>query len=107
MAVNIQRARDHGIPDFNTVRLHYGLPPKNFDELIPQNSNIPDVRQEYLIGNMTELYNNDTTKMDLWPAGMLETTNVGPGETFVAIIKDQFERIRDGDRFWWDNNEQQ
>jgi dual oxidase len=26
MAVNIQRGREHGIPDFNTAREAYGLP---------------------------------------------------------------------------------
>jgi peroxidase len=26
------------------------------------------------------------------------------GEVFYTILKDQFERLRDGDRFWYENN---
>ena len=45
------------------------------------------------------------TKVDIWPGGLLETTSKGPGELFSTIIKDQFERIRDADRFWFENEE--
>ncbi|KAK6039553.1 hypothetical protein COOONC_22943 [Cooperia oncophora] len=35
---------------------------------------------------------------------MLEV-NGGPGELFRAIIKEQFERLRDSDRFWFENRQ--
>lgn len=40
--------------------------------------------------------------MDIWVGGILETID-GPGELFRAVISDQFQRIRDGDRFWYKN----
>ena len=47
MAVNIQRGRDHGVPDFNTVRQYYGLPAlTSFDQLIPVgNTNLDAAEQ--------------------------------------------------------------
>ena len=32
MAVNIQRGRDHGLPDYNTARSAFNLPKKNFED---------------------------------------------------------------------------
>ena len=54
------------------------------------------------LGLMRTLYSN-MEDVDLWVGGMMETTAAGPGETFRAIILDQFRRIRDGDRFWFEN----
>lgn len=39
----------------------------------------------------------------MWIGGILETKN-GPGELFQKVIMDQFERIRNGDRFWFENS---
>lgn len=50
------------------------------------------------------LYNNSMDNVDVWVGGILETRD-GPGELFEKIIMDQFSRIRDGDRFWFENKE--
>ena len=39
-------------------------------------------------------------------SGMLET-RTGPGELFTSIVKEQFETLRDSDRFWFENTENQ
>ena len=52
---------------------------------------------------MSELYGN-LDDVDLYIGGMLETDVIGrPGELFRKIIRQQFERIRDADRFWFEN----
>ena len=51
------------------------------------------------------VYKDDLSSLDLWPAGLLETTPDGPGPVFSAIILDQFRRIRKADRFWYENYE--
>lgn len=42
--------------------------------------------------------------IDLYIGGMLESKD-GPGELFTAIMMDQFTRLRDADRFWFENEE--
>uniref|UniRef100_A0A1Y1KGZ7 NAD(P)H oxidase (H2O2-forming) n=1 Tax=Photinus pyralis TaxID=7054 RepID=A0A1Y1KGZ7_PHOPY len=95
MAVNIQRARDHGLPDFNSARKAYGLPPvTNVDHFQYVSTEIKE--------RLMLLYNNSFNDIDPWVGGILETGD-GPGELFQAVIVDQFQRIRDGDRFWFNN----
>lgn len=40
--------------------------------------------------------------MDVYIGGMLESFG-NPGELFTSVIVDQFSRIRDADRFWFEN----
>ncbi|XP_060535964.1 dual oxidase isoform X2 [Cylas formicarius] len=98
-ALNIMRGRDNGLPDYNTARAHYGL---------ARVANFPDINPK-LFGNRPELlrtlvaaYANDIDNVDVYVGGMLESYG-GPGELFRAVIKEQFERIRDSDRFWFEN----
>ncbi|KAF4527482.1 hypothetical protein B566_EDAN014120 [Ephemera danica] len=104
MAVNIQRARDHGLPDFNTAREAYGLEPITSEEhFIHAHETI----RQTLKMIYTEALGNDSKvnwydRIDVWVGGLLETGD-SPGELFSAIIRDQFTRIRDADRFWFEN----
>jgi hypothetical protein len=51
-----------------------------------------------------KIYSNKTDKIDIWVGGLLETTTYQPGPLFRHIIADQCRRIRDGDRFWFEND---
>ncbi|KAJ8975680.1 hypothetical protein NQ317_019635 [Molorchus minor] len=94
MAINIQRGRDHGLPDFNSARKAFGLKPyADFGEF----RFISDATKKKL----EKLYKN-IDMVDPWVGGILETGD-GPGELFNVTIFDQFKRIRDGDRFWFEN----
>ncbi len=95
-SLNIQRGRDHGLPDYNTVRADFGLDPvTSFDDI----SSNPAVVQR-----LSETY-DDVNDLDLWVAGLAEDKYPGAvvGETFFAVFKDQFEALRDGDRFWYES----
>ena len=95
-SLNIMRGRDHGLADYNTTREAYGL--HRVSDFYEVTSNV-DVQNK-----LRELYGT-VNNMDLWVAGLAED-HVGDssvGETFRAIISDQFERVRDGDRFWYQN----
>ncbi|XP_078052427.1 dual oxidase-like isoform X2 [Augochlora pura] len=95
MALNIQRGRDHGLPDYNTARIAYNLTKVN------DTSHFSNVDTK-IKNKFMELYKNSFDDVDIWVGGILETDN-GPGELFQAIIIDQFQRIRAGDRFWYKN----
>ena len=92
-ALNIQRGRDHGLPDHNTTRSAYGLAPaRTFADV----SSDPDAQDA-----LKRAY-GDVGDLDLWVGGLAEDHMPGSmiGETFRTIIAEQFQRLRDGDRYW-------
>ena len=96
-AINMQRGRDHGIPAYNDLRQAYGL---------NRLTNFTQITTDTTISNgLASLYNS-VDDIDPWIAGLAEDhltgANVGP--LFNAIIKDQFVRARDGDRFYYKND---
>ncbi|XP_067829644.1 dual oxidase 2 [Heptranchias perlo] len=99
MALTIHYGRDNGLPTFNAARQAFQLPPiRQWEEINPNLAN-----EQQLFGNLTKQY-GDISKLELWPGGLLES-NGGPGELFTKIMIEQFERIRDGDRYWFENQQ--
>jgi hypothetical protein len=101
-ALDIQRGRDHGIPDYNAVRAVYGLAPvMSYSEITSEPA---------MITALTDLYGPDNImanvdNIDLWVGGLLEEPADGSmlGELFSTIIGLQFQIIRDGDRLYFEN----
>uniref|UniRef100_A0A8C7NTD4 NAD(P)H oxidase (H2O2-forming) n=1 Tax=Oncorhynchus mykiss TaxID=8022 RepID=A0A8C7NTD4_ONCMY len=103
VALTVQRGRDFGLPSYNQVREGLGLAPVGrWGDINPQlNITNPQVCSELLTYN---LYDGDISKLELFPGGLLESVD-GPGQVFSSIILDQFNRIRNGDRFWFENTQ--
>jgi hypothetical protein len=97
-SLNIQRGRDHGIPGYNKVRKAYGLAEKkSFAEITSDTT---------LQQKLSETYNS-VNDIDPWIGCLCEDHLPGApvGELIIAILREQFRRLRDGDRFWYQNDE--
>ena len=101
-ALNIQRGRDHGLPGYNAFRQRCGL--KNATSFSDTAKEIVNLKNRRLL---SELYNDDPNLADLWVAGLAETPVDGGivGATFGCIIREQMKRVRDGDRFYYENSD--
>lgn len=93
-SLNIQRGRDHGLADYNSVRVAYGLPAVTS---FAQITSDPQLQTD-----LQNLYSN-VNNIDLW-VGMLAENHVrgsSTGPLIRRILVDQFQRLRDGDPFWY------
>ena len=97
IALDVQRGRDHGIPDYNTLRVDLGLPAVTSFSQITKNV---QVQQE-----LEAAYPGGVKTIDAFEGGLAEDhingSDVGP--LFQRIMVDQFARLRDGDRFFYLN----
>lgn len=96
VSLNIQRGRDHGLADYNSTRAAYGL---------DQVDSFADITRDLNVQAELETLYGDVNNIDLWVGLMAEDHLDGTsvGELTSTIIVDQFERLRDGDRFWYEN----
>ncbi len=96
VAIDIQRERDVGLGTLNQTRRALGLAPYSS---FAQITSDPVVQQ-----NLQTVYGS-VNNLDLFIGGLAEnhasSGRVGP--TFRAIVAKQFEALRSGDRFFWQN----
>jgi cytochrome b involved in lipid metabolism len=95
-ALNVHRGRDIGLPNYNAVRRFYNL---------PRLTSFAAFNDTLAASILPTLYSS-VDEVELYVAGLIEKPVRGGivGETFHAIIRDQFERLRNGDRYWYQNN---
>lgn len=95
-SLNIQRGRDHGLPSYNDAREDLGLARKqSFEEISSDLETVNRLKQAY----------SSVDDIDIWVGGLSENNyhNSMVGELFFVVVKAQFEILRDGDRFWYQN----
>lgn len=102
VAFTIQQGRDHGLPGYVEFRRACRLDEENkiesFEDLI--NVMKPDV-----LKRLMSLYAN-VYDVDLFTGGLAERTMAGAlvGPTFSCLLARQFDNLRRGDRFWYEND---
>ncbi|XP_064601255.1 thyroid peroxidase-like [Liolophura sinensis] len=101
-SLNIQRGRDHGLPSYGDFRRSVSLS-------VPQEWS---THREYGLKDMTpdtvNRFSNvygSPADIDLWSGGVSEIPVTGGtvGPLFAELLSKQFSRLRDGDRFWYEN----
>lgn len=93
-SLNIQRGRDHGLPDYNALRAYFG---------------VGKVQSFNQITTNTELQNALSTaygsvdNIDPWIGMLAEDKSSGQalGPLFKAILSEQFTNIKEADRFYY------
>uniref|UniRef100_H0V9S6 NAD(P)H oxidase (H2O2-forming) n=1 Tax=Cavia porcellus TaxID=10141 RepID=H0V9S6_CAVPO len=95
----LQRGRDLGLPSYTRARAALGLPPiTHWEDINPTLSRSHGT----VLEATAALYHQDLSRLELLPGGLLESHG-DPGPLFSAIVLDQFVRLRDGDRYWFEN----
>ncbi|MGJ8637441.1 MAG: peroxidase family protein [Phycisphaerales bacterium] len=93
--LNLQRGRDHGLPDYNQVRVSVGLAPvASFAEINPDPEFVERLEAAYA----------SVDQIDPWIGLLAEPHRPGAfvGETLMRVLRDQFVSLRDGDRYWYE-----
>ncbi len=93
-AININRGRERGLMDYNSIRDVIGIGKvRSFEEICEKPDDAKVLESLYL----------DVNRIDPWVGMLAEIHMPGAifGESIMTIIKEQFRALRDGDRFFY------
>jgi peroxidase len=95
IAIDIQRGRDVGLGSLNQTRVAMHMKPY---------TDFSFIRDRTIRGLYQTTYRS-VDNVDLFMGGQAEdhASGAAVGPTFQAIIADQYRRMRDGDRYFWQN----
>lgn len=102
-ALNIQRGRDHGLCDYNTARVDLGLSPvTTFEQITGDTELASALRSVY---GQTDGHDN-ISLVDMWIGALAEPHLPGSsvGEMLAIGLRSQFDTLRIGDRFYYEND---
>ncbi|MEO1713006.1 MAG: peroxidase family protein, partial [Bacteroidota bacterium] len=96
-SINMARGRERGIPDFNTIRMALGL--GAYTDFFDLTNDV------VLAGDMEDLYGS-IDNCDAWTGFLIEERmpNALFGPTLMKVMEQQFADLRDGDRFYYEND---
>ncbi|XP_061183345.1 peroxidase-like protein [Saccostrea echinata] len=100
-ALNIQRGRDHGLPGYNVYREWCGLPrARHFGT---RKLGLID-HDKRTAAKLRAVYRHPDD-IDLFSGGLSERRLRGAliGPTFACILAYQFQQLKVGDRYWYEN----
>lgn len=98
-AINIHRSRDHAIPGYIEFRKFCNMTEVDSFEDLRNEITDPSIRKK-----LEQLYGHPGN-IDVFVGGILEDQAEGAriGPLFRCLLLEQFKRLRDGDRFWYEN----
>ncbi|XP_067656391.1 myeloperoxidase-like [Haliotis asinina] len=99
-ALNIQRGRDHGLPSYTKWRKFCNIPKAESFSDLASTTHTTDATNR-----LDEAY-DDVHDIDLFPGALSETPVPGGllGPTFTCLLGKQFQALKEGDRFWFEEN---
>lgn len=97
LSINIERARERGLPDYNAVREDLFLSP---------HSDFNSLTSDPILSDALEQVYGDINSVDPWIGFMSEDHGASTivGEGMGTILKMQFGFLRDGDRYYYEND---
>lgn len=96
-ALNIERGREKGLPHFNLLRQNFGLAPI---------TSFADITSDIQLQQQLQQLYGTVDNIDAW-IGLLAEDHAPDavfGPCMIEIMKEQFEYLRNGDRFYYEND---